>query len=100
MSAGYIRAKRKLATSERKISSLLEYFLQRAQAIFARSANQQQASEKYEVYFDIFQSERRIYSREAQISNKRAKNMKFTSIFFKASAGYIQYPHQIYDFFH
>ena len=119
-SAGYIRAERKSATSERKISSLLEYFLQRAQAIFARSANQPQASKKTKFTSVFLQRQReisvallsaslgcarlqkqmnllctrlhkpcddgtfmfpkecglppqRLYSRKAQISNKRAK---------------------------
>ena len=32
-----------------------------------------QTSEKYQACLNIFHSERRLYSREAQISNKRAK---------------------------
>ena len=82
-SADYIRAKRKSATSERKIWSLLEYISKRAQFIFARSTNQPQASEKNEVYFVFFYGERRLCSRGAQISHKRARNMKFTSFFLR-----------------
>ena len=48
----------KIATNEREISSLLGYFSKRVQTIFA------------------------VYGKD---SNKRAKNMKFTSIFFTAA---------------
>ncbi|MBE6293258.1 MAG: hypothetical protein E7090_01070 [Bacteroidales bacterium] len=48
----------KIVTNEREISSLLGYFSKRVQTIFA------------------------VYGKD---SNKRARNMKFTSIFFTAS---------------
>ncbi|MBQ3623338.1 MAG: hypothetical protein IJA04_06505, partial [Bacteroidaceae bacterium] len=44
-------------------------------------------SEKYEVYFNIFYSEcTTIFDVYIKDIKKRAKNMKFTSIFFTASA--------------
>ena len=45
-----------IATNEREISSLLEYFSKRVQAIFAHSANYTQTSEKYQACLNIFRS--------------------------------------------
>ena len=71
----------------------------KASAVYIRGLPQiqGQTSGKYEVYFDILQSECSIYSRfTANTQTKRAENMKFTSIFYKASAVYIRGLPQIH----
>ena len=87
-SAGYIRAKRKSATSERKISCLLEYFLQR----------QREISVACDDGTFMFPKEcglppQRLYSREAQISNKRAKKNEF--FFLQGRRLYLDYTSTI-----
>ena len=57
-----------------------------------------ETSEKYEVYFNIFHSECAIiFEIYLKDTKKRARNMKFTSIFFTASALYLQGLPQRYD---
>ena len=103
----------------RKKSSSLEFFIPSRILSSPERQRYVQTSEKHEVYFDVFHSECSISSRftakivkgerrknqvhlnflfrtasylrrNGKDTYKRAKNMKFTSMFFTASAGYLR----------
>ena len=80
-SAVYIRAKRKLYTNEREIYEVYFNIFHSECSLYSRKAQITYKRAKNIKLALLFQSERRLYSRKAQIINKREKNIKLASIF-------------------